>query len=91
MNMPTNPEYRNQQIAKALDRVKMAAKVRGWYHQFEQGHRHKTDDVDQMSTEMLQDAIRTAMGYGYPIEAIAGAASISIDEATAIANGPAAA
>lgn len=89
--MPSNPEYRNREIAKALDRVKMAAKVRGWYHQFEPGHRHKTDDVDQMSTEMLEDSIRTAMDYGFPVEAVAVAASLTVDEVDAIANGPAAA
>jgi len=89
--MSTDPEFRKRLIAGALQTVEVAAKVRGWYHQFEDGHRHKTAAVDQMSVEMLEDSIRTAMGYGYPVEAVAVAASMTVEEVHEIANGSAAA
>ena len=91
MNVPANPEFRQQLIAKALNSVKAASKARGWFDQYEDGHPLKTQENDDVTRSFLEDAIRTAMGYGYPIEAIAGAASMSIDEANAIADGPAAA
>ena len=89
--MPANPEYRKERIARALDQVKLGAKVRGWYHQFDEGHRHKTEEVDQMSADMLVGSIRDAMDFGYPVEAVAVAASMSVEEVHAIANGSAAA
>lgn len=91
MAMSTNPEFRERLIAGALQTVEVAAKVRGWYHQFEDGHRHKTPEVDQMSAGGLEQAIRDAMGYGFPVEAVAVAASMTVDEVNAIANGAAAA
>ena len=83
--MPANPEFHNRMVASALRSVEVAAKVRGWYHQFEDGHRHKTPDFDRLSTDGLELSIRKALGYGYPIEAVAGAASMSVDEVAAIA------
>ncbi len=91
MNMSADPERRNEMIAEALDRVKRSAKVRGWYHQFEDGDRHKTAQFDEMSGQMLEQSIRNAVSYGYPVEAVAVAASMTVEQVHQIANGSAAA
>jgi hypothetical protein len=88
--MPVDPELRKRLIADALRSVEVAAKARGWYDQFDDGHRHKTPEQDWVTTELLEGSIRTAMGYGYPVEAVAVAADLSIDEVQAIAGGAAA-
>ena len=91
MNVPVDPEFRNRLVAKALDSVKAASRARGWFHQFEDGHQLKTPDNDSMTREFLEDAIRDAMGYGYPVEAVAAAAAMTVGEIEAIAGGSAAA
>ena len=91
MVMSVDPEFRKRLIAGALQTVEVNAKIRGWYHQAEAGHRFKTDDFDQMSSDGLERSIRKAMDYGYPVEAVAVAASMTVDEVTAIAGGSAAA
>ncbi len=91
MSMSVDPEFRKRLIAGALQSVEVAAKARGWFNRFDEGHRHKTEEFDQISAELLEDSIRTAMHYGYPVEAVAVAASMSIDDVRAIAEGSAAA
>ena len=91
MSMPTDPEFRNKRIAKALDSVRAASRARGWYHQFEEGHRLKTPDNEEMTRSFLENTIRTAMGYGFPVEAVAVAADMSTDEVLEIAEDDAAA
>ena len=59
--------------------------------QFENGHRLKTSDNDEMTRAFLEDTVRSAMDYGYPVEAVAVAAPMSVEEVAGIANGPAAA
>lgn len=90
MSMPANPEYRKEKIGRALDQVKLGAKVRGWFSQFDEGHRHKTDEFDQISSDMLEGSIRDALDYGFPVEAVAVAASMTVEEVSAIADGSAA-
>lgn len=91
MNMSTDSEFRKRLIAGALQTVEVNAKIRGWYDQAGEGHRFKTDEFDEMSAEGLERSIRTAIDYGFPVEAVAVAASMTVDEVTAIADGPAAA
>lgn len=91
MVMPANPDHQNEMIAEALDRVKRSAKVRGWYHQFDDDSRHKTDELNEMSSDMLECSIRMAVSYGYPVEAVAVAASMSVAQVHAVADGSAAA
>lgn len=88
--MPVDPEFRKRLIAGALQSAQVAAKARGWYDQFEEGHRHKTDEQDVLTREYLEDTIRTAMRYGYPVEAVAVAADMSTDEVLAIVGDAAA-
>ena len=88
--MPANPEFHNRMAASALRSVEVAAKARGWYDQFEEGHRHKTDEQDELTHEYLEDTIRLAMRYGYPVEAVAVAADMSTDEVLAIVGDAAA-
>ncbi len=91
MSMSVDPEFRKRLIAGALQTVEVNARIRGWYHQADEGHRFKTGEFDEMSSEGLERSIRKAMDYGYPIEAVAVAASMSVDEVRAIAEGSAAA
>ena len=90
MTMPVDPEFRKRLIAGALQSVQVAAKARGWYDQFEEGHRHKTAEQDELTRTYLEDTIRSAMGYGYPVEAVAVAADMSTDEVLAIVGDAAA-
>ncbi len=78
-------------IVEALDRVKRSAKARSWYHQFDHSSRHKTDDLDEMSSNMLESSIRLAMSYGYPVEAVASAASMSVEQVSEVLHSSAAA
>lgn len=91
MSMAESRDYRAHRIAKALDSVRAAAKARGWFQQFEDGHRHKTPEYDETTTAFLEDTIRTAMEYGYPVEAVAIAASLTVDQVHEIVDGSAAA
>ncbi len=91
MSMSVDPELRKRLIAGALQSVEVAAKVRGWYERFDDEHRLKTAEFDQTSSELLENSVRTAIGYGFPVEAVAVAASMSVEEIHAVADGPAAA
>ena len=91
MSMAEGRNYREHRIAKALDSVRAAGKARGWYNQFEEGHRHKTPEYDETTTAFLEDTIRTAMEYGYPVEAVAVAASLTVEQVHEIVDGSAAA
>lgn len=89
--VPADPEFRQRLIAKALDSVKAASKARGWFDQIDDGHRLKTPENDEMTRSFLEDTVRTAMGYGCPVEAVAIAASMTVEEVDVIADGSAAA
>ena len=91
MVMSVDPESRKRLIAGALQTVEVNAKIRSWYHQSDAGHRFKTNEFDEMSSDGLERSIRKAMNYGYPAEAVAVAASMTVEEVTAIAGGLAAA
>ncbi len=91
MAMSKDRSQRERRIAKALDSVRAAGKARGWYNQFEDGHRLKTPENDDTTRLVLEDTIRSAMGYGYPVEAVAVAASITVEEVAEIVDGSAAA
>jgi len=91
MTMPHTPDYRARRIAKALDSVKAAHNARSLFDSLDDGSRLKTDENDNVTQELLEDAVRAAMGYGFPIEAVAVAASMSEAEIHAIADGSAAA
>ena len=90
MSVPMSPESRQRWIAKALDRVKLAAKVRDIYAHVADDSRSKTPENDEMTREMFEDSIRSAMGYGYPVEAVAHAAEITTDDVLAIVGDAAA-
>ncbi len=61
MSMSVDPEFRKRLIAGALQSVEVAAKARGWFKRFDEGHRHKTEELDQISAELLEDAIHSVV------------------------------
>ena len=87
----SDQDFRNRLIASALRSVEVAAKARRWYEQAEDGHRFRSDEFNTTSAELLESSIGAAIEYGYPIEAIAGAASMSEEQVREIAGGSAAA
>ena len=91
MSMSHTPDYRSRRIAKAIDSVKAAHNTRRLFEGLEDGHRLRTPENDGNTKAFLEDTIRSAMGYGYPVEAVAVAASMTVDEVRAIAEGSAAA
>ena len=91
MNMSATPDYRERRIAKALTSVKAAENARRLFDNLPDDHGAKTPENDEVTRAFLEDTIRTAMGYGYPIEAVAVAASITVEQVAEIADGPAAA
>ncbi len=91
MAMSKSEDQQNRWIASALLSVTAASKVRTLFARLEEGHRQKTSENEQMTREYLEDTIRSAMEYGYPVEAVAGAASMTIDQVAKITNGSAAA
>lgn len=86
MTMPVSPELRQRLIAGALDSVKAAEKGRHIFDSLEDGHRLKTIENDEVTRAFLEDTICSAMGYGYPVEAVAYAAAMTTDEVLAIAE-----
>jgi hypothetical protein len=91
MNMSTTPNYRERRIAKALTSVKAAENARRLFDNLPDDHGAKTTDNDDVTRGFLEDTIRSAMGYGYPVEAVAVAASITVEEVAEIVDGSAAA
>ena len=55
------------------------------------GHPSKTTENEDTTRAFLEDTIRTAMEDGYPIEAVAVAAFMTVQQVAEIANGSAAA
>ncbi len=90
MTMPTTPDPQSQRIAKALRSVEAAQNGRAVFDHLEEGHTSKTPENDQVTREFLHDTIRSAMGYGYPVEAVAVAAHMSVDDVMAITGDSAA-
>lgn len=91
MTMSATPDYRERRIAKALTSVKAAENARRLFDNLEDGHRVKTLENDETTRAFLEDTIRSAMGYGYPVEAVAVAAAMTVEQIAEIADGSAAA
>jgi hypothetical protein len=89
--MSMSEDQQNRWIATALRSVTAASKVRTLFGRLKEGHRQKTSENEQMTREYLEDTIRSAMEYGYPVEAVAGAASMTVDQIAEITDGSAAA
>ncbi|NNC81013.1 MAG: hypothetical protein HKN94_12775 [Acidimicrobiales bacterium] len=84
--MPMTPELRQKRIATALTSVKAAQNARRLFDHLEEGHRAKTTQNDDVTREYLEETIQRAMGYGYPVEAVADAAAMTTAEVIAIAE-----
>lgn len=91
MTMSASPDYREQRIAKALTGVQAARNARSIFDDLEADHRHKTSENDETTRAFLETTIRNAMDYGFPVEAVAVAASLTVEEVHEITNGSAAA
>ena len=72
--------YRELRIAKALTSVKAAENARRLFDNLPADHAAKTSQNDETTTAFLEDTIRTAMEYGYPVEAVAVAASLTVEQ-----------
>lgn len=90
MTMPATPDHRERRIAKALTSVKAAENARRLFDNLSDDHRSKTAENDETTRAFLEQAVRTAMDYGYPVEAVAVAASMTVEQVADIANGSAA-
>ena len=90
MTVPASPSHRERRIAKALTSVKAAENARRLFDNLPEGHGAKTQENDETTRAFLAATIRTAMSYGYPVEAVAVAAGISTDEVLEIVRDAAA-
>ena len=84
MTIATSPDPQSDRIAKALTSVEAAPNGRAVFDQLEAGHPSRTSENDQVTSEFLQATIRSAMTYGYPVEAVAVAAHMTVDDVMAI-------
>ena len=82
---------RELRIAKALTSVKAAGNARRLFENLPAEHGSKTLQNDETTTAFLEDTVRTAMEYGYPVEAVAVAASLTVEQVHEIVDGTAAA
>ena len=90
MAMPATPDHRERRIAKALTSVKAAENARRLFDNLPPDHRSKSAENDETTKVFLEDTIRTAMEYGYPVEAVAVAASMTVEQVAEIVEGSAA-
>ena len=84
MDMSATHTNRERRIAKALTSVKAAENGRRLFDNLPDDHRAKTPENDDTTRAFLEDTIRSAMGYGYPVEAVAVTASISVEQVAEI-------
>ncbi len=82
---------RERRIAKALTSVKAAENARRLFENLPTDHGSKTSHNDETTQAFLEDTVRTAMEYGYPVEAVAVAASLTVEQVHEIVEGTAAA
>ena len=68
---------RERLINKALDSVAVASKAQDSLHELQD---------DEQSRQFLEASVRSAIAYGYPVETVAEAASMSVADITAIAT-----
>lgn len=91
MPMPASPDHRERRIAKALTSVKAAENARRLFDNLSADHGSKTSQNDETTMALLEDTVRTAMGYGYPVEAVAVAAALTVEQVHEIVDRSAAA
>lgn len=91
MTMAESSDYREQRIAKALTSVRAAENARRLFENLPPDHGSKTSKNDNTTAAFLEETVRTAMGYGYPVEAVAVAASLTVEQVHKIVDGTAAA
>ena len=90
VTVPATPSHRERRIAKALTSVRAAENARRLFDNLPEGHGAKTQENDETTRSFLENTIRTAMSYGYPVEAVAVAASLTVDEVLEIVRDAAA-
>lgn len=78
-------------VVRALDHVRTAAKARNLFRQIPVDGYNRTTENDEVTRIFLEESVRSAMRYGYPAEAVADAAELTLEEVSSISTGPTAA
>lgn len=86
MAMAATPDPRSHRIAKALISVEAAQKGRAVFDQLAEGHPSKSAENDHITREFLEETVRSAIVFGYPVEAVAVAADLSVADVLDIAG-----